>query len=63
MLILSRRPGEVIQIGNDVTLKVMDIGGGRVRLGFEAPRHIAINRAEVQARIQAQETQVAEPVG
>lgn len=54
MLLLGRYVGEEIRIGEDVVLRVVEIRGGKVRLGFDAPPHVAIHRAEVWARIQQQ---------
>jgi len=47
MLILARKQGETILISEDVKVIVLEIDGNQVRLGFEAPRHITINRGEV----------------
>lgn len=47
MLVLSRKAGERIQIGDDVTLTVISVKGKRVRLGIEAPEHCRIVRDEV----------------
>lgn len=47
MLVLSRRPGEWIQIGTDVVVKVESIGGGRTKLSIEAPREQKILRGEL----------------
>lgn len=47
MLVLSRKPGERIQIDKDVTVVVLGISGNRVRLGFEAPPHVSIQRSEI----------------
>lgn len=47
MLVLSRQRDEVIHIGNDVTVTVVDIRGDKVRLGIQAPKHVAVHRAEV----------------
>lgn len=47
MLVLSRKLDQEIMIGDDVVIKVVDIQGDKVRLGFEAPRHIQIHRKEV----------------
>lgn len=52
MLVLSRRRGERIMIGADIELTVVGIVGDKVRLGFQAPPHVAINRQEVHDRIQ-----------
>jgi carbon storage regulator len=48
MLVLSRKAGEKLQIGRDVTFTVLGIKANRVRLGIEAPRQISVMRAEMQ---------------
>lgn len=50
MLVLSRNQGERICIGDNIELVVIDIRGGRVRLGFAAPKDVKIDRGEVRAR-------------
>jgi len=50
MLILSRRPNESLQIGNNVVLTVLSIKGNQVRLGITAPRDVVVDRAEVHER-------------
>ena len=52
MLILSRRPGEVIKIGDNVEVCVIAIEGRHVRLGVQAPREVPVHREEVHKRIQ-----------
>lgn len=52
MLVLSRKDGERIRIGDDVVVTVLEIHAGRVTLGFEGPSHVAIHREEVYQRIQ-----------
>ncbi|HET6792929.1 MAG TPA: carbon storage regulator CsrA [Acidimicrobiales bacterium] len=47
MLVLTRRPGESIMIGNDVVVTVLEISGEAVRVGIQAPREIAVHREEV----------------
>ena len=47
MLVLTRKPGEVILIGDGIRLEVLEMKGGRVRLGITAPREVAVHRAEV----------------
>jgi len=51
MLVLTRRLGEAITIGNDVKIIVVDIDGNQVKLGIEAPRHIEIYREELFEKI------------
>ncbi len=52
MLVLTRRLGEIVMIGTNVTVTVLDVKGGQVRLGVEAPREIPVHRHEVYERIQ-----------
>ena len=54
MLILTRRFGESIKIGDEVTVTVLGIKGGQVRLGFCAPPTVPVHREEVYERIKAQ---------
>ena len=62
MLILTRRPGESVKIGDDITVTVLGVRGNQLRLGFSAPRHVAVHRHEVYVRIQsAQLTEVSQP--
>ena len=49
MLVLTRKLGEEIRIGDDIVLKVTAMQGGRVRLGIEAPKHHRIVRPEAEA--------------
>ena len=51
MLILTRRIGELIRVGDNVTVTVMDIKGQQVRLGIEAPKEVAVHRQEIYERI------------
>lgn len=50
MLILTRRVGEVIKIGNDISVVVLGITAGQVRLGVEAPQGVAVDRQEIALR-------------
>jgi carbon storage regulator CsrA len=47
MLVLSRKPGEKVVIGNGITLTVVEVKGNRVRLAFDAPDQVRILRAEL----------------
>ena len=47
MLILMRRAGEAIRIGDDITVKVVSLEGSRVRIGVNAPREVQVDREEV----------------
>ena len=56
MLLLSRRANEKLIIGKDIVITVCHIGGGQVRLGIEAPRHVAVHREEVFQRLQQEQS-------
>jgi carbon storage regulator len=57
MLVLSRKLGESIVIGGQITVKVVRVNGDTVRLGIEAPRELPVHRAEVIQRIAAKAAQ------
>jgi len=46
MLILTRKKGEVIAIGDNIQVQVLDVKGGQVRIGIDAPREVSVNREE-----------------
>ena len=52
MLILSRKMGESIHVGDSVTITVLGVARGQVKLGIEAPRELAVHREEIYRRIQ-----------
>jgi len=54
MLILTRRVGEAIKVGDDVTVTVLAIKGGQVRIGIDAPKSVEVHREEVYARLVAE---------
>jgi carbon storage regulator len=51
MLILTRKLGEKITIGDDITITLLEIRGSQIKLGIDAPKHIEIHRQEVYERI------------
>jgi carbon storage regulator len=56
MLILTRRVGETIKIGENITVTLLEIKGGQIRIGLTAPREVSVHRGEVYDRIQQEQT-------
>jgi len=52
MLILTRRVGETLNIGENITVTVLAVNGNQVRLGTDAPKDVKVNRQEIHERIQ-----------
>ena len=57
MLILTRRVGETVMIGNEVTVTVLGVKGNQVRIGVNAPKDVAVHREEIYERIKREQDQ------
>jgi len=55
MLILTRRVGETVMIGSDVTVTVLGVKGNQVRVGINAPKNVAVHREEIFERIKREQ--------
>lgn len=55
MLILTRRVGEALMIGDEVTVTVLGVKGNQVRLGVRAPRTVSVHREEIYERIRSEQ--------
>ena len=56
MLILTRRVGETLMVGDDVTVTVLGVKGNQVRIGVNAPKDVAVHREEIYDRIRKEST-------
>lgn len=54
MLIITRRPGEKLMIGDDVVVEVIEVSGSSVRIGIDAPKSIPVYREEIYSAVQAE---------
>lgn len=61
MLVLTRRAGEKLVIGNEVVVEVLSVGGGAVRIGVTAPRETSVHRHEIYEEIRAANSDAAAP--
>jgi len=55
MLILTRRVGETLMIGNDISVTVLGVKGNQIRIGVNAPKEVAVHREEIYQRIQSED--------
>jgi len=60
MLILTRRPGETIIIGDDIKVTILGVASKQIRIGIEAPKDVPVHREEIYDRIHAEKIMVAE---
>ena len=52
MLVLSRRIGETLCIGDNIRIKIVEVKGGQVRIGIDAPKEVEVHRSEIYKKIQ-----------
>lgn len=59
MLILTRRVGETLMVGDDVTVTVLGVKGNQVRIGVNAPKSVAVHREEIYERIKREQAEAS----
>lgn len=50
MLVLTRRLGETLVIGDEIRITILGVSGNQIRMGIEAPKHVAVDREEIRTR-------------
>lgn len=63
MLVLSRKIGETIVIGNNIRITVVDVGQGRVKIGVQAPTNVSVDREEIHEKKLVEDAEAAVPLG
>ena len=61
MLILTRRVGETVMVGDDVTITILGVKGNQVRVGINAPKSVAVHREEIYERIKREQALGGQP--
>ena len=61
MLILTRRVGETVMIGNEVTVTIVGVKGSQIRIGINAPKDVTVHREEIYERIRREQHSVRSP--
>lgn len=60
MLILSRRPGESVHVGDDIKITILSIKGQQIKIGLDVPEHMPVYREELYAKVRTQNTSALE---
>jgi carbon storage regulator len=61
MLILTRRVGESLKVGDDITITVLGVKGSQVRIGVNAPKDVSVHREEIYERIKKEQGDTEQP--